>query len=72
LLIYTRTKHRARSLARDLEKRGYRVSALQSNMSQNRRQQAIQGFRDGKYDILVATDIAARHRCFKHLARHQL
>jgi len=60
VLIFTRTKHRARNLARDLEKRHYRVSALQGNMSQNRRQQAITGFRNDKYDILVATDIAAR------------
>jgi ATP-dependent RNA helicase RhlE len=60
VLIFTRTKHRARNLARDLEKRRYRVSALQGNMSQNRRQQAISGFRNNRYDILVATDIAAR------------
>ena len=60
VLIFTRTKHRARNLARDLEKRNYRVSALQGNMSQNARQRAIQGFRGGRYDILVATDIAAR------------
>ena len=60
VLIFTRTKRRARFLARDLEKRRYRVSALQGNMSQNRRQDAINGFRNGKYDILVATDIAAR------------
>ncbi len=60
VLIFTRTKHRARGLARDLAKRDYRVSALQGNMSQNQRQQAINGFRGGKYDILVATDIAAR------------
>jgi ATP-dependent RNA helicase RhlE len=60
VLIFTRTKRRARFLARDLEKEGYNVEALQGNMSQNRRQQAIDGFRGGKYDILVATDIAAR------------
>lgn len=60
VLIFTRTKHRARGLARDLEKKGHRASALQGNMSQNKRQKAINGFRDGKYDILVATDIAAR------------
>lgn len=60
VLIFTRTKRRARFLARDLENRKYRVSALQGNLSQNRRQQAIDGFRNGKYDILVATDIAAR------------
>ena len=60
VLIFTRTKRRARFLARDLEQEGHNVEALQGNMSQNRRQRAIDGFRDGKYDILVATDIAAR------------
>jgi ATP-dependent RNA helicase RhlE len=60
VLVFTRTKYRARNLAADLQKRGYRVAALQGNMAQNKRQQAIDGFRDGKYDILVATDIAAR------------
>jgi ATP-dependent RNA helicase RhlE len=59
-LIFTRTKHRARNLAGDLSKKGYRVSALQGNMTQNRRQSAIDGFRGGKYDILVATDVASR------------
>ncbi len=39
---------------------GYNVGALQGNMSQNKRQQAIDGFRSGKHDILVATDVAAR------------
>ncbi len=60
VLIFTRTKRRARFLARDLIKIGYNAEALQGNMSQNRRQKAINGFREGKYDILVATDIAAR------------
>ena len=58
-LIFTRTKHRARNLAMDLSKLQYRVSALQGNLSQNRRDEAMNGFRSGKYDILVATDIAA-------------
>jgi len=60
VLIFTRTKYRARNLARDLERQRYRVSALQGNMSQNKRQQAIDGFRKGRYDILVATDVASR------------
>jgi ATP-dependent RNA helicase RhlE len=60
VLIFTRTKYRARNLARDLGKQKYRAAALQGNMSQNQRQHAINGFRNGKYDILVATDIAAR------------
>jgi ATP-dependent RNA helicase RhlE len=60
VLIFTRTKYRARNLARDLKKNGYRAAELQGNMSQNQRQQAIDGFRKGKYDILAATDVAAR------------
>lgn len=60
VLIFTRTKHRARSLARDLVKQGLSAAALQGNMSQNARQTALDGFRDGTYPILVATDIAAR------------
>lgn len=59
-LIFTRTKHRARGLAKDLGKRGYRAEALQGNMTQNRRQKAIDGFRGRRYDILVATDVASR------------
>lgn len=60
VLIFTRTKYRARNLARDLKKRGYRAAELQGNMSQNQRQKAINGFRNGKYDILAATDVASR------------
>ena len=60
VLVFTRTKRRACRVADNLAKNGYRVSALQGNMTQNRRQSAIDGFRAGKFDILVATDIAAR------------
>ncbi len=60
VMIFTRTKRRARFLAEDLEKNGFRVAPLQGNMSQNKRQKAIDGFRKGKYDILVATDLASR------------
>ena len=60
VLIFTRAKHRARKLASDLENHKYRVADLQGNLSQNRRQQAIDGFRNGKYDVLVATDVASR------------
>ena len=59
-IVFLRTKHRARRLARDLERAGHRAIALQGNMSQSQRQRAMQGFRDGHYDVLVATDIAAR------------
>lgn len=60
VLIFTRTKHRARSLARKLEQKGWLATSLQGNLSQNRRQEALDGFRLGKYRIMVATDIAAR------------
>jgi ATP-dependent RNA helicase RhlE len=60
VLIFTRTKRRASILARNLDKFGYRVEALQGNMTQNRRQRAIDGFRKNKFDILVATDVASR------------
>ncbi len=60
VLVFTRTKRRAKNLAADLLHHGYRAAELQGNLAQNRRQEAIDGFRSGKYDILVATDIAAR------------
>ena len=60
VLIFTRTKRRARNLALTLEDKRHRVIALQGNMSQPQRMAAMEGFRKGRYDILVATDIAAR------------
>ncbi len=60
VLVFTRTKRRARNLALLLSNEGYNSTALQGNMAQNRRQASIDGFRDGKFDILVATDIASR------------
>ena len=60
ILIFTRTKHRAKRLGEQLAKVGYSVASIQGNLSQTRRQAALDGFRDGKYQILVATDIAAR------------
>lgn len=59
-IVFTRTKHRARRLAQQLEKAGHRAVALQGNMSQAQRDRAMRGFRDGRFEILVATDIAAR------------
>ncbi len=60
VLVFTRTKHRAKSLARKLEQKGMAATSLQGNLSQNRRQEALEGFRAGRYRIMVATDIAAR------------
>ncbi len=60
VLVFTRTKHRAKSLGKKLVDAGYRSTSLQGNLSQTRRQAALDGFRNGRYQILVATDIAAR------------
>ena len=60
VLVFTRTKHRAKSLGQKLVAAGYRSTSLQGNLSQNRRQAALDGFRNGTFQILVATDIAAR------------
>ncbi len=60
VLVFTRTRHRAKKLAQQLDQSGFSAASLQGNLSQNQRQQAIEGFRDGSYKILVATDIAAR------------
>ncbi len=59
-LVFTRTKHRAKHLGEKLSKAGFRSTSLQGNLSQRRRQAALDGFRSGKFQILVATDIAAR------------
>ncbi len=60
VLVFTRTKHRAKRLGEQLAKAGHRAASLQGNLSQNRRQAALEGFRQGTFQILVATDIAAR------------
>jgi len=59
-IVFTRTKHRAKRLANQLTKAGHRAVGLQGNMSQSQRDRAMRGFRSRSYDILVATDIAAR------------
>tara|TARA_A100001037_G_scaffold306849_1_gene357087 strand:+ start:16961 stop:18373 length:1413 start_codon:yes stop_codon:yes gene_type:complete len=58
-VIFTRTKYKAKQLARDLSNLDYNVTSLQGNLSQSQRTNAMNGFRKGKYDLLVATDIAA-------------
>ncbi len=60
VLVFTRTKHTAKKIALRLEKLGFRATSLQGNLSQNRRQSAMNGFRDGSLQILVATDIVSR------------
>jgi len=60
ILVFTRTKHRAKKLADQLIKAGLPATSLQGNLSQNRRQEAMDNFRTGRVKVLVATDIAAR------------
>lgn len=60
VLVFTRTKVRADRLTRHLEQNGRRVAALHGGKSQGARTQALSGFRNGKVEVLVATDIAAR------------
>jgi ATP-dependent RNA helicase RhlE len=60
VLIFTRTKHRAERLAKQIEHGGYKVTSLHSNRTQGQRQAALKGFKNGFYQIMVATDIAAR------------
>ena len=59
-IVFTRTKHRARHLAEQLCKAGYKAVGIQGNLSQVQRDRAMSGFRSRRYDILVATDIVAR------------
>ncbi len=59
-IVFTRTKHKAKRLAQQLEKAGVKATSLQGNMSQQKRKQSLDGFKDGTYNIMVATDIAAR------------
>ncbi len=59
-LIFTRTKYKAKNLARQLQKAGFKATSLQGNLSQNQRKLAMSGFKSGKFNIMVATDIAAR------------
>jgi len=60
VLVFTRTKVRAERLARHLAQIGRRVEALHGDKSQGARTQALSGFRNGRVEVLVATDIAAR------------
>jgi ATP-dependent RNA helicase RhlE len=60
VLIFTRTKDRATRLASRMKKAGFPVAELQGDLSQKQRQKALNGFRDGTFRMLVATDIAAR------------
>jgi len=60
MLVFTRTKHRTDRLARSVRNAGHAVQQLHSDRSQSQRREALEGFRGGRYRILIATDIAAR------------
>jgi ATP-dependent RNA helicase RhlE len=60
VLIFARTKHRAERLTQQIGRAGHKVTSLHGNRSQNQRDEALSGFRSGTYQVMVATDIAAR------------
>jgi ATP-dependent RNA helicase RhlE len=60
VLVFSRTKHGAKKIAVGIRALGHSAVELHSNRSLNQRKEALDGFRNGKYRILVATDIAAR------------
>jgi ATP-dependent RNA helicase RhlE len=60
VLVFTRTKHRAEKLSRQIAQAGFRATSLHSDRSQGQRQSALAGFKSGHFQVMVATDIAAR------------
>jgi ATP-dependent RNA helicase RhlE len=60
VIVFCRTKQRADHVGHLLKRQQHAVTVLHSNRTQHEREQALRGFRDGRYEVLVATDIAAR------------
>lgn len=60
VLVFSRTKHGAKKITFQLHKMGHRAAEIHSNRSLGQRREALEGFKSGKYRVLVATDIAAR------------
>ncbi len=60
VIVFCRTKHRAKRLSKKLGQRGIAAAEIHGNRSQKQRTDALAGFRDGRYDVLAATDILAR------------
>ncbi|PKL72647.1 hypothetical protein CVV26_00025 [Candidatus Kuenenbacteria bacterium HGW-Kuenenbacteria-1] len=60
ILVFARTKHGAKALTKNLELSGYKVAEIHSNLSFNQRREAMAGFKNKRYRILIATDIASR------------
>jgi ATP-dependent RNA helicase RhlE len=80
VLVFSRTKHGADKISRKLKRAGVVAVSIHSGRTQNQRQRALDGFRSGKYHVMVATDVAARgnrcrrprHRRRGDITRHQL
>src|SRR5512136_3126859 len=60
VLVFTRTKHRAEKLSRQIGMAGFRATSLHGDRTQGQRQSALAGFKSGHYQVMVATDLAAR------------
>jgi ATP-dependent RNA helicase RhlE len=60
MLVFSRTKHGADRIARHLDKKGIASASIHSNRSQSQRQKTLDGFRNRRFNVLVATDVAAR------------
>ena len=60
MLIFCRTKDGADRIARQLESENHKVAVMHSNRSQQERVDALEGFKTGRYEVMIATDIAAR------------
>lgn len=60
VLVFSRTKYGAKKITRALKMMGHKVSEIHSNRSQSQRREALEGFKSGRYRVLVATNIAAR------------
>lgn len=67
IIVFGRTKHGVKKLARQLQTAGYPVAALQGNLSQNARDEVMDNFRNGRVRILLATNVAARGLDISHV-----
>ena len=68
VLVFTRTRHRAEKLSKQIHRAGFRATSLHSDRTQGQRQAALTGFRSGHYQVMVATDIAARGLDVEHIS----
>ncbi len=67
IIVFVKTKHGTEKMAQRLDKEGHRVEAIHGDLRQHKRDRVIQGFRNKKYRILVATDVAARGLDIPHI-----